>query len=269
MPSMKNPYPTGCEDQIITPARASRSVEALAREFEPYAEATAADGLRGEPSPPSVRGRWRATSPASRPDRASSTRPLAIGLGPMAPRSLDPRCPVAPHRRSVDGPRSRSAARQRRGEPGDRPATASARHPPGRPGVPTHVRVVRPALHGGRHPPVDGLGRRRLRRPPSRKIASQPPAGRCMCERPFATLECAPPARRRLLTEAEARMAIPELVESRCDPPRRHSALGHEPHRVRKERAETAAIRHRHDRPRSREWSDFGFAEPRTRVGVA
>jgi len=45
MPRTRNPYPAEFRDQMIALARAGRSVESLAREFEPCA-ATIADWIR-------------------------------------------------------------------------------------------------------------------------------------------------------------------------------------------------------------------------------
>ena len=37
MPRTRNPYPTECREQLVALARAGRSVESLAREYEPCA----------------------------------------------------------------------------------------------------------------------------------------------------------------------------------------------------------------------------------------
>ena len=48
-----------------------------------------------------------------------------------------------------------------------------------------------------------------------------------MCESFFATLECKILERRRLRSQAEARMAVFEFVEGWYNPRRRHSAIGY------------------------------------------
>src|SRR5690625_3446696 len=50
-----------------------------------------------------------------------------------------------------------------------------------------------------------------------------------MCESFFATLECELIDRKRFRTQAEARMAVFEVVEGWYNPRRRHSALGYLP----------------------------------------
>jgi putative transposase len=47
-----------------------------------------------------------------------------------------------------------------------------------------------------------------------------------MCESVVATLECERLDRRRLRTQAEARMAVFDVIEGFSNPSRRHSALG-------------------------------------------
>jgi transposase InsO family protein len=49
-----------------------------------------------------------------------------------------------------------------------------------------------------------------------------------LCERFFATLECALLDRRRFPTQAEARMAVFDFIEGWYNPHRRHSGLDYE-----------------------------------------
>ena len=48
-----------------------------------------------------------------------------------------------------------------------------------------------------------------------------------MCESFFATLECELFHRHRFRSHAEAKTAVFHLIEGVCNPPRRHSAIGH------------------------------------------
>ncbi len=48
-----------------------------------------------------------------------------------------------------------------------------------------------------------------------------------MAEAFFATLECELPDRRRVRSQAEARMAVSHFIEGFYNPARRHSALGY------------------------------------------
>jgi len=81
-------------------------------------------------------------------------------------------------------------------------------------------------------PQPGATGRPRLGR---REIGTRPSMGsvgdsfdNALAESFFATLECKPIDRRSFRTNAEARMAVLELIEGWYNPHRRHSALGYE-----------------------------------------
>ena len=69
------------------------------------------------------------------------------------------------------------------------------------------------------------------------------PYDNALCESFFVTLECELLDRRRFKSQAEAKIAVFDLIEGWCNPRCRHSRLGyHSPIRYERElRAETAA----------------------------
>ena len=63
--------------------------------------------------------------------------------------------------------------------------------------------------------------------PLGRSSSAASPAGQCMRESFFATLECESPDRRKFRAKAEARMTRFEFIEGRYNPSRVHSAPGY------------------------------------------
>ena len=172
--------------------------------------------IQGEAGQRTIRGERPAARTTSAMGRGGgraldvAPRPRARTDGALGP---DARRPLAAPPRLGHGPRPPGPMAHRCPDPGPRAAPAAPPHSPLGPGGRQDTpRGLRPAPRGGGRAPRHGPGWRRLRPRPGRE-RRRPPA-------------CAPRARRRLPTKAEARPAPFPSTEGWDHPARQRSAVG-------------------------------------------
>ncbi len=113
----------------------------------------------------------------------------------------------------VDGDAPEDGAHARGAEHGDLAATARSGGPPQRPGQYTSTAFGLHCKEAGVRPSMASVG---------------DAYDNAMCESFFATLECELIERKRLRSQAEAKMAVFDFIEGWYNPRHRHSALDYE-----------------------------------------